>query len=73
MELTKMIYQITNDLPNDEKFEMISQLKRVSVPANIVEGAARQTRKNSSNFYLRLMGLSVKQIRLLNWHLNLIL
>ena len=35
---------------------MISQLKRVSVPANIVEGAARQTKKEFKQFLFKANG-----------------
>ena len=52
IELVKDIYEFTSTLPNDEKFGLISQLKRasVSVPANIAEGAARNTKKEFVNF-----------------------
>lgn len=52
MELTKMIYKTTPLFPTDERFGMISQLKRasVSVPANIAEGAARQHKKEFRQF-----------------------
>ncbi len=52
MELTKMTYRVTEGFPNDEKFGMISQLRRasVSVPANIAEGAARQSKKEFKQF-----------------------
>ena len=43
--LVKMIYQITQKFPSDEKFGLISQMRRavVSVPSNIAEGQARRT------------------------------
>ena len=52
MELTKLTYQLTKSLPDNEKFGMASQLKRasVSIPANIAEGAARQTKKEFKQF-----------------------
>lgn len=52
LQLTKSIYEVSALLPSDEKFGLVSQLKRasVSVSANIAEGAARQTRKEFKQF-----------------------
>lgn len=40
MELAKEIYRLTADLPPEERYGLISQLRRcaVSVPSNIAEG-----------------------------------
>lgn len=45
MMLAKQIYKITTDFPSEEKFGLISQMRRaaVSVPSNIAEGQARNT------------------------------
>jgi four helix bundle protein len=45
MILAKEIYKITAGFPSEEKFGMISQMRRatVSVPSNIAEGQARNT------------------------------
>jgi four helix bundle protein len=53
MLLVKMIYDLTRMLPDDERFGLISQMRRaaVSVPSNIAEGSARQTKKESIQFY----------------------
>ena len=39
-EFTKLVYEITKDFPEDEKYGMISQFRRaaVSIGANIAEG-----------------------------------
>jgi len=41
--LAKLIYQLTNNFPGDEKFGLIAQMRRaaVSIPSNIAEGQAR--------------------------------
>jgi four helix bundle protein len=48
----KEIYSITNHFPEEEKFGLVSQLKRavVSIPSNIAEGAGRNTNKDFSRF-----------------------
>lgn len=50
--LSKMVYKSVLSLPSEEKYGLISQLKRasVSVPTNIAEGAARQTKKEFRQF-----------------------
>ncbi len=47
------IYQITKKFPNDEKFGLISQMRRaaVSIVANLVEATKRQTVKDRNNFH----------------------
>lgn len=51
-KFTLSIYKITQRFPESEKYGLTSQLRRaaVSVPANIVEGQARQTDKEFRRF-----------------------
>jgi four helix bundle protein len=52
MELVQQIYKVTAAFPKHEIYGMTSQIRRaaVSVPSNISEGAARQTKKELANF-----------------------
>src|SRR6266705_3211715 len=50
--LAKAVYRVTASLPKQEIYGLISQCNRaaVSVPANIAEGSARQSRKDQAHF-----------------------
>ena len=52
MNLAVGVYQATETFPRQETYSLTSQIRRavVSVPSNIAEGAARQTKKEFSNF-----------------------
>jgi four helix bundle protein len=51
--LTKNIYRLTMNFPDEEKFCLTSQLRRavISVCSNIAEGSSRKSKKDQSHFY----------------------
>ena len=56
MNLVKEIYLITQDLPFEEKYGLISQIRRcaVSIPSNIAEGAGR----NNVKEFIQFLGIA---------------
>ena len=52
-QLTLSIYIFTRQLPRDERYGLVSQMRRaaVSVPANITEGFKRRGRQDKARFY----------------------
>ncbi len=51
-QLAVWTYKATKDFPSEEKFGIISQMRRaaVSVASNIAEGTSRKTAKDQSHF-----------------------
>ena len=58
------IYRITKDFPTEERYCLVSQMRRsaVSIPANIAEGFKKRTLKDKSNFYNISQG-SLEELR----------
>lgn len=52
MELSRTIYRLTADYPGEERFGLVSQMRRaaVSIPSNLAEGAARSFINEFRNF-----------------------
>ena len=52
VELAKSVYHTTRTLPATERFGLMTQMRRaaVSVPSNIAEGNARESRKDYLHF-----------------------
>lgn len=57
-ELVKLVYETTNTFPEEEKFGLISQMRRaaISVASNISEGRGRETPNSKKEFlqFLRM-------------------
>jgi four helix bundle protein len=52
MDLVIDVYKTTNKFPTEERYGLSDQIRRatVSIPSNIAEGAARQTKKEFANY-----------------------
>lgn len=52
MTLVEMAYRLSSQFPADERYGLISQLRRaaVSVPSNIAEGSARRSKPELLQF-----------------------
>jgi len=53
LKLVKEIYLLTQRFPQEEKYVLVSQLRRaaISVCSNIAEGAARRSKREKKRFY----------------------
>ncbi len=61
VDLVVAIYKLTSYFPKEEQFGLTSQMRRaaVSVPSNIAEGAARQSKKEFIKYlYIALGSIS---------------
>jgi four helix bundle protein len=58
MNLVSKIYSITKKFPSEEKFGLVSQVRRaaVSVPLNIAEGSIKRTKKDFASFVRIALG-----------------
>lgn len=58
MKVAQLVYELTGQFPAQEKFGLVSQMRRaaVSIPCNIAEGAARKGKKEFKNFLSMAQG-----------------
>lgn len=80
MDIAVNVYEISSLLPNDEKYNLIHQIKKcaVSIPSNIAEGSGRNSDKefvhflgisNGSTFELITQLILAKRLKLVNGEL----
>ena len=52
-DLALKVYKATREFPADERFGLVSQMRRaaVLVPANIAEGFKKRGQRDKANFY----------------------
>ena len=58
MRLVPRIYAVTAQLPSEERYVLISQIRRAanSIPSNIAEGFARASRRDYARFVSHAQG-----------------
>jgi len=58
VELVTEIYRVTEKLPKQERYGLISQMEHaaVSIPANIAEGSAKSSNKDFARFLEMSLG-----------------
>ena len=68
-EVAVLVYRVTAGFPREELYGLTSQMRRaaVSVPSNIVEGCARDSRAD----YLRFLYIAFGSLRELHYQLSL--
>jgi four helix bundle protein len=68
-DLALLVYRATRGFPREEVFGLTAQMRRsaVSVPANIVEGCARQGERD----YVRFLDISFGSVREIGYFIDL--
>lgn len=68
IELVVKVYEIIKGFPKEERYGLVEQIKRsaVSIPSNIAEGAARNSKKEFLQFlYISLGSISELETQLI--------
>ena len=75
-KFSKMIYDITSNFPDTEKFGLTSQLRRasISIASNIAEGSARKSYKDKAHFTTMAFGSAVEVLNqlIISFELNFV-
>jgi len=71
IDLVQKFYELTKTFPKTEEYGIINQMRRaaISVPANISEGAARQTKKE----FIQFLHMAQGSLSELDTHLEIAL
>lgn len=66
-EFVKTVYVATAEFPQEEKYGLISQIRRASlgIAANIAEGMSRHTEKDKARFINQAFGSAIEVINFL--------
>ncbi|MFA6294424.1 MAG: four helix bundle protein [Victivallales bacterium] len=58
IDLVEYLYKLTKEFPKEEAYSLTSQIRRsvVSIPSNIAEGAARNSKKEYVQFLYIALG-----------------
>src|SRR5690606_41908107 len=63
-KFVKWVYMVTASFPNDEKFELVLQLRRaaISIASNLEEGSGRTSSKDQAHFSHIAYGSSIEAL-----------